>query len=239
MNHRTAYFDEWLMLLAHFSREQEKCPILPLVPRFPALRWLPLVRGACRGGRTVSTRRRGEKRAPMTASGMLSSPPRGAIAAPATAFPSPSRAAGCHPQAAAGSPARSTAGSGGGQRFGRRLQGERRRPARRQPAARVHGAASSQATVAAAPGRRRGASHPDETSSGLRQLQRRPARSPDGPFSVSKNHRAHNQRGASTITTWRPSNLASCSTLANSATSAFTLSSSLVPISWCAISRPR
>ena len=48
-----------------------------------------------------------------------------------------------------------------------------------------------------------------------------------------------NQRGASTITTWRPSNRASCSTLANSATSALTLSSSLVPISWCAISRPR
>ena len=50
---------------------------------------------------------------------------------------------------------------------------------------------------------------------------------------------ARRQRGASTITTWRPSNRASCSTLANSATSALTLSSSLVPISWCAISRPR
>ena len=48
-----------------------------------------------------------------------------------------------------------------------------------------------------------------------------------------------NQRGASTITTWRPSKRASCSTLANSATSALTLSKSLVPISWCAISRPR
>src|SRR6185312_8397039 len=47
------------------------------------------------------------------------------------------------------------------------------------------------------------------------------------------------QRGASTITTWRPSNLASCSTLAISATSPLILSKSLVPISWCAISRPR
>jgi len=48
-----------------------------------------------------------------------------------------------------------------------------------------------------------------------------------------------NQRGAKTITTWRPSKRASCSTLANSATSLLTLSRSLVPISWCAISRPR
>jgi len=47
------------------------------------------------------------------------------------------------------------------------------------------------------------------------------------------------QRGARTITTWRPSKRASCSTLANSATSVLILSSSLVPISWCAISRPR
>ena len=60
---------------------------------------------------------------------------------------------------------------------------------------------------------------------------------PDGPLRFPRSSPA--QRGASTITTWRPSNLASCSTLANSATSAFTLSSSFVPISWCAISRPR
>ncbi len=40
-----------------------------------------------------------------------------------------------------------------------------------------------------------------------------------------------NQRGARTITTWRPSKRASCSTLAISATSLLTLSRSLVPIS--------
>ncbi|RED38695.1 hypothetical protein BJ123_10353 [Rhodopseudomonas thermotolerans] len=40
------------------------------------------------------------------------------------------------------------------------------------------------------------------------------------------------QRGASTITTCRPSKRASCSTLAISATSFFTFSSSFVPISW-------
>jgi hypothetical protein len=58
------------------------------------------------------------------------------------------------------------------------------------------------------------------------------------PNSVN-NGAAKDQRGARTITTWRPSKRASCSTLANSATSALTLSSSLVPISWWAISRPR
>jgi hypothetical protein len=44
-------------------------------------------------------------------------------------------------------------------------------------------------------------------------------------------HEETRYRGARTITTWRPSKRASCSTLANSATSAFTLSRSLVPIS--------
>ena len=62
---------------------------------------------------------------------------------------------------------------------------------------------------------------------------------PDHPTGRSQFQSTRTKRGASTITTWRPSKRASCSTLANSATSALTLSRSLVPISWCAISRPR
>ncbi len=111
-------------------------------------------------------------------------------------------------------------------RLGGRL---RRRPLERQ---------NLPAAIAAAAGR------PGGARSTCAMQKRKTARQidPDGPnpsVDDTQTKRPRAQRGASTITTWRPSNRASCSTLAISATSLFTLSSSLVPISWCAISRPR
>ena len=129
---------------------------------------------------------------------------------------------------------------GCGQGFGRRIQGERRRPARRHlwsgRMARHHHRRSLQRHLAghaelsanAVPGLRFAPSGLRETKTARRIIRR-----------AALNSSNSNQRGASTITTWRPSKRASCSTLANSATSALTLSKSLVPISWCAISRPR
>ena len=120
-----------------------------------------------------------------------------------------------------------------GQHLGRRFACERQRPAGRQVGSRPLERRSFPATAAAAPGRRRG---PDGS---------RPAKSParrQRPTAAYAGRRVGTssiQRGARTITTWRPSKRASCSTLANSATSLLTLSRSLVPISWCAISRPR
>ena len=119
---------------------------------------------------------------------------------------------------------------GSGQCFGRRIHGNRPWPARRRlrrgRMARHHHRRPLQRHLA-----------------GHAKLSAYPSpRNENGPPNVRRaalNSGNSNQRGASTITTWRPSKRASCSTLANSATSAFTLSSSLVPISWCAISRPR
>ena len=170
----------------------------------------------------------------MTAPGTWSSPPRGAIAVRATASPSlvtGSRVSSAGGGRVSGSVNRAGAvavsvsvgasrASGGG-----RLAGSQRRG--------LAGAASSPATAAAAPGRRRGA----DSKRSAHAKENGPPDHPTGRLHISS--RNSNQRGASTITTWRPSKRASCSTLANSATSALTLSSSLVPISWCAISRPR
>ena len=110
-------------------------------PARPAL--ASRVRRAGRRGH-ARHRRRGHRRAagaePMTAPGTWSSPPRGAIAVPATA--SPSRVIGSRVSSAGGGRVSGTvnrAGGGGGQCFGRRIHGERRRPARRRLAARAAG----------------------------------------------------------------------------------------------------
>ena len=113
--------------------------------------------------------------------------------------------------------------------FGRRFGGRRQRPAcrqfRRRPLERHHFRRPVQRHLA-----------------GDAQLIKKTARQiiwRAVSKSAEQQAESSDQRGASTITTWRPSKRASCSTLAISATSLLTLSSSLVPISWCAISRPR
>ena len=95
--------------------------------------------------------------APMTAPGTWSSPPRGAIAVPATASPSPSSAAAFHRPAVAGSRARSIAPGPLRSEFRLAHPGRVAAAGSPAPAARAPGAASSPATAAAAPGRRRGA----------------------------------------------------------------------------------
>ena len=214
-------------------------------PGLRALRWLPVFAAVRRGSCACAADAADARRAagPMTAPGTWSSPPRGAIAVPATASPSPSPAAAFHRPAAAGSRARSIAPGRLRSAFRSAHPGRAAAAGSPAPAARALAAASSPATAAAAPGRPRGAERsgrsPDYAAlhPGY-EKRKRPAGSSDGPLRIVQ-YANSNQRGASTITTWRPSKRASCSTLANSATSALTLSSSLVPISWCAISRPR
>src|SRR6186713_2390381 len=91
--------------------------------------------------------------APMTAPGTWSSPPRGAIAVPATASPSPSWAAVFHRPAVAGFQARSIAPA----RLRSAHPGRVAVVASPAPAAPEHGMALSPATAAAAHGGPRGA----------------------------------------------------------------------------------
>ncbi len=129
--------------------------------------------------------------------------------------------------------------------IGRPVGGQWRRPACRQFRVPASGAGSSPATGAATVGRPRAASFAACRPGAPQQAPIRCALSSRhmrmgflqqltlvgmGPRAGGDGNRS-NQRGARTITTWRPSKRASCSTLANSATSALTLSSSLVPIS--------
>ena len=129
-----------------------------------------------------------------------------------------------------GEPHRRRCGSG----LGRRLARHRRRPAGRQqrlrPLERHHHRRPLQRDLAGDAKLKTKKAKPTQNQT-ARRIIRRAVCFPECAKRI--------QRGASTITTWRPSNFASCSTLAISATSALTLSSSLVPISWCAISRPR
>ena len=188
------------------------CPFCCL-SRLRPLRWLPDPRHARRhgGARYPPMRRRSDGKAlePMTAPGTWSSPPRGAIAVPATASLSPSSAAAFHRPAVAGSRARSIAP--GPLRSGFRLAHPGRVAAAGSPApaARAPGAASSPATAAAAPGRRRGAErvarspHGAERNPGqlcmwidlsriaLRSIRatgnrKRPAGSSDGPLHINE-----------------------------------------------------
>ena len=136
-------------------------------PAQPAL--APGIRRACRGGRAWWRRSRptAGPRGPMTAPGTWSSPPRGAIAVPATASPSLSAALAFHRQVVAGFRARSIAPVRLRSMF--RSAPPRRAAVAGSPAAtaRAPGAASSPATAAAAPGRPRGAERscsPDERS---------------------------------------------------------------------------
>ena len=197
----------------------------------------------------------------MTAPGQRYLPPRVAIAPPATACPSWSPAAGFRRLAAAGSRARSIAAVRLRSRYRSARPRRAVAAGSPATAVRAPGAVSSPATVAAAPGRRRGAKagsaagRPFYFAWGcFRNFVSGPRGSPtacrfpglrcaaSGERIKTKTARQiiwravcnltnSNQRGASTITTWRPSKRASCSTLAYSATSALTLSSSLVPIS--------
>ena len=188
-----------------------------------------LARDPCHGRRgggataaDAATRRRAA--AAMTASGMWFSPPRGAIAVPATASPSPSSAAACRRPAVAGSPARSIAAGRSRSGLGRRLPGEWRWPAcrrqRRGLVARHHhrrplqrhlagDAELVRVAVACSPDgaqRNPGAVHTwiDLSRIALRSIRatktKRPAGRPDGPFTSNRSLNS-NQRGASTMTT--------------------------------------
>ena len=137
------------------------------LPGWRALRWFPVLAAfatmAAPPSADAATRRRAA--GAYDGSGTWSSRPRVATVVPATAFPSPSRAAAFHRPAAAGSRARSIAP--GRLRSEFRLGLPRRTVVAVSPAgaARAPGAASSPATVAAAPGRRR------EADRGCRSLQ--------------------------------------------------------------------
>ena len=168
------------------GRSGENDPISPIdCPILPA--------GACCAGSRSSPRSprwRGQLppmlppdaglQEPMTVYGTWFSPPRAAIAVPATASPLPSSAAAFRRPAVAGFRARSIAP--GRLRSEFRLGHQRRAVVAVSPAgaARAPGAASSPATAAAAPGRARGT---DRAGYGN---EIRPARNSDGPLDIKQ-----------------------------------------------------
>ena len=204
------------------------CPSCRFPPRIRAgSPCSPSPRSPHRPRRTPPTRAR--QRVPMTAPGTWSSPPRGQLQLRLQrSLPGRGQAVSRR-RAAAGSRARSTAPAA--LRSTSRSAPPRRAAAAGSPA--TSGAGSLERHHLRRPVQRHLAGDAKLSNHSKRSAHRnkRPARSSDGPFSFRRINAIANQRGASTITTWRPSNRASCSTLANSATSAFTLSSSLVPIS--------